>query len=62
MQVKWECPHCSHFSGTMAADHDQFDWMFEDAGEMKQLWQCSKCYEYYFIYYEVSKITALKEI
>ena len=61
MKIKWACPHCKHESGTMAADHEQFDWMFEDAEEMKQLWQCAECHEYYFVYYEVVKITALKE-
>ena len=61
-KIKWRCPHCNDGSGTMAADHEQFDWMFDHMNDMKQLWQCSSCYGYYFVYYTVEKITALSEI
>jgi hypothetical protein len=56
--IEWKCPHCG---GIEVADSDNFDWSFRNDREMKELWECYSCCGYYFVYYKIDKIVAMKE-
>jgi ribosomal protein L37AE/L43A len=59
--IKWECPHCGHPAGTRGAEHEKFDWEFDDARHQKELWRCEECDGWYFTYWKLERITALEE-
>ena len=58
--MKWKCPHCGDEPAKQIIPSDELSWSV-DVKHKKELWCCDECNEYYFAYFKLTKIVALKE-
>ena len=56
-----KCPHCECQDAERVTGSDELGWTMVDDSILKELWQCDECGKYYFVYYQIIKITPLIE-
>ena len=60
MSVIFICPHCKNeeASATRVQSCDDLSYLSK-LNEVKELWQCERCDNYFKVHYEITKIVAL---
>lgn len=61
MLISFECPHCGNDGeATRIQSGDDMNWM-ASVEEIKEMWQCDSCTQYFITKYTIKEIVKLTE-